>query len=208
MNGVSCNDVLDRLLEGARPAEDHALAEHVGSCLGCFRVAGELRDLPRIATVLQAEVGADPGHLFWEGFSARVADAWRGEQAGAQVARRGVEDRPSSWERFVSWFNRPLPAAFAGAAVAGALVFATVRPMERLPANQEAIEERMTSDAARPVVASALTGPRGEAADEPLGAGDPDEVTLYTEGRAAPLEELEELDTATLTLLAKNLEPL
>ncbi len=116
---IECAAMEARLLGGERPQEDPALAAHLGSCLRCFRAASEMRDLPRLAHLLQSTAPAvDPGPAFWDSFPARVADAWESEQAAAA----GTPVR-RAWQRWLSWLRRPVPAALVGAACAAALVF-------------------------------------------------------------------------------------
>jgi hypothetical protein len=116
-----CGDVELRLVEGQAPADDPALATHLRSCLRCFRTASELRDVPRLAALLREADQPDPGELFWAKFPASVADAWEREQAAAQAPRERV------WRSMARWFQLPVPAALAGAAVAAALVLALVQ---------------------------------------------------------------------------------
>src|SRR4051812_40208227 len=104
---LACDAMEARVLGGARPSDDPALAAHLGSCLRCFRAASELRDLPRIEGLLRASRGdADPGDGFWETFPGRVADAW-------EASVRPIVT-PSLWSRLTGWLRLPLPAALAG----------------------------------------------------------------------------------------------
>jgi hypothetical protein len=76
-----CAQVLDRLVEGRDVGGDPLLAEHLGSCVTCFRAMTELRDAPRVAEALRAEASALPGappsvdERFWDALAARTADA-------------------------------------------------------------------------------------------------------------------------------------
>jgi hypothetical protein len=110
-----------RLLAGEKPGDDPALAAHIGSCLRCFRAAGEMRDLSRLAPLLRdGDDAPDPGHAFWNSFPARVSAAW--EASRPQRA-------PGLWPRLARWFHAPLPAALAGAACAGLMfVVVGIRP--------------------------------------------------------------------------------
>jgi hypothetical protein len=117
----SCSEVSLRLIAGEQPADDPALASHVGSCLRCFRTTGEMRDLPRIVSLLRkAKAGEnpelDPGRAFWARFPGAVAAAW--------VVRRETTGRPitAGWRRLVRWLRFPIPAALAGAAVTAVLM--------------------------------------------------------------------------------------
>jgi hypothetical protein len=115
-----CAAMEARVLGGERPHEDAALAAHLGSCLRCFRAASELRDLPRLEGLLRSTPPeGDPGEAFWNSFPARVADAWQASQVLAPAVPAA-----SLWGRWLGWLRLPVPAALAGAACAGALVFA------------------------------------------------------------------------------------
>lgn len=117
MESDLCAVLQDRLLEGIRPSDDEDLQAHLGSCLACFRMAAELKELPRIEAQLKTKAVEDPGDIFWARFPARVADAWeasRGE-ARAPVPVAALKSKT------VAVFRRPLPAALLGAAAAAAL---------------------------------------------------------------------------------------
>ncbi len=131
MSGVKveiCDEVCGRLIAGERSSDDQSLAEHVRSCLSCFRTAGDLRDLPRIAGLLGAVgPGRDPGDDFWVAFPARVGRAWqrsRDVKVSGVAANRGPIAR--AFDRFVGFIRMPLPAALSGAALAGLMVFFAV----------------------------------------------------------------------------------
>ncbi|HEY4392894.1 MAG TPA: hypothetical protein VGP64_02480, partial [Polyangia bacterium] len=82
-----CARVLDRLVEGQEQGHeigrqvddggDPVLAEHLGSCVTCFRAMTELRDAPRVAEALRVETPALPraADPFWEELAARTTDA-------------------------------------------------------------------------------------------------------------------------------------
>ncbi len=110
----ACESFVGRLYDGADPGTDAALAEHVGSCLECFRVLTELREVPRLRDALRAESLPDPGPDFWDGFPGRVHRA--AAAARAAQARRSWSSRAT--HAIGGWLRRPLPAAFAGACVA------------------------------------------------------------------------------------------
>jgi hypothetical protein len=72
-----CARVLDRLVEGDDLSGDRGdplLAEHLGSCVTCFRTLTELRDAPRMAAALRAEapVLPHPNDQFWDDLAART----------------------------------------------------------------------------------------------------------------------------------------
>jgi hypothetical protein len=81
-----CGRVLDRLVDGDDLSGDRLLAEHLGSCVTCFRVLTELRDAPRVAEALRAEASVAPGpdDRFWDELAARTTTA-------AEAALRGTE---------------------------------------------------------------------------------------------------------------------
>lgn len=129
---ISCGEVFERLVSSAgeaeEPRQDPALAAHLGSCMSCFRVLTEMRDAPRIATLLRDEGPApampaadDP---FWAELAARTTTA-------AAAARSG-EERPIPLRREKRRPGRL--AAFAlGAAMAAAAAWVAVvhGPLDR-----------------------------------------------------------------------------
>ena len=56
---------------------DRLLAEHLGSCVTCFRALTELRDTPRLAKALlsEAPVRPPPNDRFWDDLAARTTAA-------------------------------------------------------------------------------------------------------------------------------------
>ena len=76
-----CGQVLDRLVEGDDLSGDRLLAEHLGSCVTCFRALTELRDTPRLAEVLlmDAPVAPPPNDRFWDDLAARTTAAAHSE---------------------------------------------------------------------------------------------------------------------------------
>jgi hypothetical protein len=81
-----CARVLDRLVEGGDLGGEATLAEHLGSCMTCFRALTELRDAPRLAEALRADGPVVPGpdDRFWDELATRTT-------AAAETALRGVE---------------------------------------------------------------------------------------------------------------------
>jgi hypothetical protein len=76
-----CGRVLDRLVEGDDLSGDRFLAEHLGSCVTCFRALSELRDTPRLAEALRAEasLAPPPDDRFWDDLAARTTAAAQSE---------------------------------------------------------------------------------------------------------------------------------
>ena len=135
---MNCEVFQARLISGERPNEDASLAAHVGSCLRCFRTAGDMREVPRLAALLrdgqvapgsqgsqgsqgpiEGETAYDPGARFWETFPTQVAAAW----VSSRPARRA-----RWWERVSLWLRRPVPAALTGALCAVGLALLVLRP--------------------------------------------------------------------------------
>jgi hypothetical protein len=95
-----CARVLDRLVEGQEQGHelgrhpeavgDPALAEHLGSCVTCFRAMTELRDAPRLAEALRAETPALPraSDHFWEELAARTTEAVEAALDDGAAAKR------------------------------------------------------------------------------------------------------------------------
>jgi hypothetical protein len=95
-----CGRVLDRLVEGDDLSGDRSghgiLAEHLRSCVTCFRALTELRDVPRMADALRAEAPVlphppDPPHpddRFWDDLATRTTVA---AERALREALQGVE---------------------------------------------------------------------------------------------------------------------
>jgi hypothetical protein len=137
--GLECETVqealIERMLDGERLAGDPALAEHVGSCLRCFRMAGDLRGLPRLREQMRAANSEpDPGAAFWNGFPEQVAAAWAATRtAGAEAvpartrtASLATRTR-AAFAQLRAWLQMPVPAACAGALGAAVLVVLATR---------------------------------------------------------------------------------
>jgi hypothetical protein len=246
--GLSCSVVTDRLVSGERPNADPALAAHVGSCLLCFRTANDLKAVPELRRqLLEAEGQADPGSAFWAAFPGQVASAWEAAQAAKAAPPEVVKaDRPARrldlrerfWTPAVGWLRRPIPAAFAGALAAAAVLLVVIRPGTQpaptiaagaLTAAQ--LDRLVENPTGMSVSAGGLVP--GGAIDESLKDLDVDELvalrnglersltdevgaraSAYSDEPAAPnaaalADEFEELDDAGLVLLAENLvEPI
>jgi hypothetical protein len=208
-----CADIELRLVDGRSITDDAEVAAHVRSCLRCFRASSELREVPRLATLLrQADVDEqpDPGALFWARFPRTVADAWERRQRPAPA-------RVPIWKRISGWFRLPIPAALSGAAVAAALVLflghrgpVPVRPEVAPPAQPPVAEASAEEDS--PV----LLGEDDpldslELADAKLVAkvgGGAEAAQSADEGSElspSPAEELELLETEDLRAVAQAL---
>lgn len=83
-----CARVFDRLVEGDDLSGDRLLAEHLRSCVTCFRALTELRDAPRMAEALRAEapILSHPNDRFWDDLAARTTVAARAELQRAHGA--------------------------------------------------------------------------------------------------------------------------
>jgi hypothetical protein len=133
-----CARVLDRLVEGhevgrqigagAGDGGDPILAEHLGSCVTCFRAMTELRDAPRVAEALRSETPALPGasDRFWDELAARTTDAVEAAlDAGAEPKRSAPPTRAARTRRSVGARARMVSfAATLAAAAAGFLLVA------------------------------------------------------------------------------------
>jgi hypothetical protein len=142
---LECEAAIQRLVacheSGERPGDDARLAAHLGSCLGCFRAAADLRDVPRLAALLRetqplpdAELpssgAGDPGPAFWASLPARLGEQFerRRTTAAAAPAAKAPPASDTPWQRFVRWIRMPVPAAMAGAACATAVALVMNRP--------------------------------------------------------------------------------
>ena len=148
-----CEAAIQRLVacheSGARPGDDAALAGHLGSCLGCFRAAADLKEVPRLAALLreqafdqaQTPAAGEPGLAFWASLPAQLGVEFdRRRTAGAPATKPArpatASARPATasgesdtaWQRFVRWIRMPVPAAMAGAACATAVALVMTRP--------------------------------------------------------------------------------
>jgi hypothetical protein len=87
MNGAQNLDLCARVFEGliaSGEVKDAELAEHLGSCMHCFRVMTDLRDAPRLASALRAETPALPeDELFWQRLERRTVEATAAALVGA-----------------------------------------------------------------------------------------------------------------------------
>jgi hypothetical protein len=165
-----CARVLDRLVEGDDLSGDRGdplLAEHLGSCVTCFRVLTELRDAPRVAEALRAEAPVAP-HLphpddqFWDDLATRTTAAaqtelqraLRGGSHGAE--RSGMTAPPSVRGRLRRWSGARgrliSVAATLAAAAAGFLLVARgpLRSPSGMPAAPAALVSAVRSRTTAP----------------------------------------------------------
>lgn len=125
---ISCEEALDRLVSGIRVSDDSPLSLHVGSCLGCFRVAGDMREVSRVqAALISAKPTFDPGETFWNAMPDRVMASWDARLAPAQGPW------PALWTWLRGCLRLPVPAAFAGGAMVGLVIFALSRASSLSP---------------------------------------------------------------------------
>jgi len=232
-----CARVLDRLVEGheiGRPmgagdGGDPILAEHLGSCVTCFRAMTELRDAPRVAEALRGETPALPGAAdhFWDQLAARTTVAVEAAlDAGAEPKRTAPATREARARRSVGSRARIVSfAATLAAAAAGFLLVARhpnpsipgmtpglVSPVPGARAPGASADEGMTDEEA--VVADLDAGalrrlldrlrPSAPAAlTAPSAGGDSADVLGDDDGRVN--EELADLDGDELRRVARSL---
>jgi hypothetical protein len=204
---ATCEVFAGRLIEGAAPSSDPDLALHVGSCLPCFRLMTEMRDLPRLADVMHAESLPDPGVAFWAALPARI---WTAAEEEGRRPRPAAAVPVGLFGRLQAWIRRPLPAAFAGAVCAAALVLLTVRrpagpPGLTPPSGEGASIEVAPSDLAE-------MGPQDLAAVSRRMAEDGDEASSFVTALAddsstlTPMERLTDLTPDDLRVLRTVLD--
>ena len=231
---MDCNTVSERLIGGERPGSDPALAEHVGSCLRCFRTASDLRGLPQLRARLergrQEGDGPDPGAAFWASFPAQVTAAWEATLAARAadvvpvVRRPGLIER--GWETARAWFRLPVPAALGGAICAALLVVVVTRQLgsqKVAPVAGDAVavsgarggestgagelgDEAVDEDSMQGLNASGLAALRRQL--EATLADEPpgrDTEALAESNPAVVADDLYELDAAGLAALAREL---
>jgi hypothetical protein len=161
-----CARVLDRLVEGDDLNGDRLLAEHLGSCVTCFRALTELRDAPRMAAALRAEgpVLPHPDDRFWDNLAARTTLAAQTElqralQGASPRAEMSETPAPTSWHarsrRSSGARLRPISvAATLAAAAAGFLLVARgpLRSPSGIPATPAALVSAARSGTTAPAV--------------------------------------------------------
>jgi len=158
-----CARVLDRLVEGheiGRQVDDGAdpvLAEHLGSCVTCFRTMTELRDAPRVAEALRAGTPALPraADHFWDELAAGTTEAVEaalvagGAPKGTAPATREARARRSAGSR-----ARIFSFAATLAAAAAAFLLVARHPNPSIPGVAPGLVAPTTGPGARPVRAS------------------------------------------------------
>jgi hypothetical protein len=144
-----CREVWDHAVEGRDVMADAALAAHVGSCVICFRTLADLRDVPRLATALRADVpAAAVSERFWDDLAVRTTAA--AAAAGAKK-HRGLRI-----------------AGFATIVAAAAAAWVLVAGRARV----------VPSAATPPAIATAVGAEEDETADEAADVADLDESAL------------------------------
>ncbi len=132
-----CTRVLEGLVDGGEVGSDKVLAEHLGSCVTCFRTSIELRDAPRVAEALRAAAAAAPspahGEGFWNDLAVRTTAAAEAAILGVALpAPSDVRPAPASSRarpRPSSVFTRTRAALVATTvAAAAALVMVVHHP--------------------------------------------------------------------------------
>ena len=188
---VLCARVLDRLVEGDNLSGDGVLAEHLGSCVTCFRALTELRDAPRMAEALRAGAPAlpHPDDRFWDDLAARTTLAAQTELErthGAGHQREAPETAaPSSVGRSVPAPSRRASGARAriisvaatlAAAAAGFMLVARgpMRSSSGIPATPatlvDAVRSRTTVPVDRSVAADGTADEEADVAELDVGA--------------------------------------
>lgn len=195
-----CGRVLDRLVEGDDLSGDRSghgiLAEHLGSCVTCFRALTELRDVPRMADALRAEAPAlphppDQDDRFWDDLATRTTVA---AERALHEALQGVETpqktAPTSVGASMQARARRSPAARVSiisiaatlAAAAGFLLVARgpLRSPPGMPATPATLVSAMRSRTTAPAVRSVARSVADDAtADEEADVAELDVGALH-----------------------------
>lgn len=233
-----CARVLDRLVEGDEEGHkigrqgdaggDPVLAEHLGSCVTCFRAMTELRDAPRVAEALRAESPGLPGAAdhFWDELAARTTDAVEAAlDAGSAATRTAPATREARARRSAGSRTRIFSfAATLAVAAAGFLLVArhpspvvpglatptagpNARPIrassdEAAMTDEEAAVDDLDAGALRRLL-DRLRPSAPAALTGPTGAGDSADVSGDDDGRVN--DELADLDGDELRRVATSL---
>ncbi|HXT97778.1 MAG TPA: hypothetical protein VN853_15870 [Polyangia bacterium] len=135
-----CERVFDRLVEGEDVSGDPVLAEHLGSCVTCFRALTELRDAPRLAEALRGEAPAVPpaDDRFWDQLAARTTAAAEAALRGAEQPRAPAPASPPARARWAAQRSRGagtriISLAATLAAAAAGFVLVARRPVSVAP---------------------------------------------------------------------------
>ncbi len=178
-----CARVFERLIDEGDVGADRVLAEHLGSCVTCFRTLTELRDAPRVADALREASPAQPApsNRFWEDLAVRTTAA-----AGAALRGSGpLNSKPTDLRRSpssdaprrrLSVSTRGRVVLFA-TAVAAAAAFAIVpwRPSAAPSSRQPAVRAfAVVASAAR----SAPDDETGQTVEEAADVADLDGMAL------------------------------
>jgi hypothetical protein len=185
-----CARVLDRLVEGDDLSGDRLLADHLRSCVTCFRALTELRDAPRMAEALRAEAPVLPhaDDRFWDDLAARTTLAAQTELQRAQGALHHGETSevtaptslrgsvPARARRSSGARVRMISVAATLAAAAGFLLVARgpLRSPAGIPATPVALvsapRSRTTAPALRSSSAEAMSDEEADVAELDVGA--------------------------------------
>jgi hypothetical protein len=204
-----CARVLEQLVDeevdkGSAPAPagvggDRILAEHLGSCVTCFRTLTELRDAPRLAEVLRGAPSAAPpaaNDRFWEDLAARTTAAAAAALYGAGLPGAGSPAPVAIAAPRRGRWSVPARArvAFFATAVAAAAAFAVV-------ARRPPVAISMSEPAARvpDLVASAERSAAGQRADDETGEETADVANLDGTALRRLLDRLSTRAPAVLT---------
>jgi hypothetical protein len=140
-----CARVFELLVDEGDVGADRVLAEHLGSCVTCFRTLTELRDAPRVAEALRDAASATrppaPSDRFWEDLAARTTQAAAATLYGSRpVGPEPIDGRGGRGRWRWSVPARARVAVFA-TALAAAAVFALVarRPPATLSTGEPAV---------------------------------------------------------------------
>ena len=172
-----CAQVLDRLVEnGGDLGGDRRLAEHLGSCVTCFRALTDLRDAPRVAQALRADQAPvpRPDDRFWEDLAQRTVAATEAALRAPEVPapRRTAPAR-------VGWWRRSLGGRAGASSLAAALAAAAAWV---IVARRAPVPSPMT--VGRTVTSESVTGsgtayaPAADVADETADVADLDTGAL------------------------------
>jgi hypothetical protein len=173
-----CARVLDRLVEGqeigrqmgggAGDGGDPVLAEHLGSCVTCFRTMTELRDAPRVAAALRAETPALPraSDPFWDALAASTTDAVEAAlDAGASPKRTAPATREARTRRSLGSRARIVSFAATLAAAAAGFLLVARHPNPSIPGIAPGLVTAPADRAQRPGGASSNDGVTDEEAE-------------------------------------------
>jgi hypothetical protein len=175
-----CVRVLDRLVEGGDAGGDPVLADHLGSCVTCFRAMTELRDAPRVAQALRGETPVVPGggDRFWDDLAARTTDAAFAALGAAPAAKTTAPATAQTRARRSAGARTRIfsVAATLAAAAAGFLLVAR-HPSPGLP-SPALVVPGLGSHGDRPSASAARARPDDPVTDEEADVTDLDAGAL------------------------------